>query len=167
MLNRDPLVQELGRRLVAERGVAATPIVERFDVSKEIRDRFVPCRVTRTVHALVLQAVEETFGRSVDAPMSSRACRFCQICQDQRVQLANNVTLEATLNLLRGQSLGSPASDVRTRPGITPHTNHRDRPQGIIGGAIAAPVEPMSGRLSRGCFQRACAAERCQRSFAA
>ena len=71
MLNRDPVVQELSRGLVAERGVAAIPIVERLDVRKKIGDRFVPRRVTRTMHALVLQAVEETFGRCIDAPMSS------------------------------------------------------------------------------------------------
>ena len=73
MLNHDPVVHELSRRFVAERGVAATPIVKRLDVSKEIGDRFVPRRVARTVHALVLQAVEEAFRRCVDAPMSSLA----------------------------------------------------------------------------------------------
>ena len=65
-------MHELCRRLVTERGVAATPIVERLDVSKEISHRFVPRRVTRTVHSLVLQAVEEAFGRCVDAPMSRK-----------------------------------------------------------------------------------------------
>src|SRR4029434_6273545 len=73
LLSRDPVVHELSRRLVAERGVAASAIVERLDVSKEIGDRFVPRRVPRTMHALVLQTVEEAFGRGVDAPMSNSA----------------------------------------------------------------------------------------------
>ena len=62
LLSRDPIVHELSRRLVAVRGVAATPIVERLDVSKEICHRFVPRRVTGAMHPLVLQAVEEAFG---------------------------------------------------------------------------------------------------------
>jgi len=80
--------------------------------------------------------------------MSSFANEIRQIRQDQRVQLANDVTLEATLNFFRGQSLSRSASDVRARSRIAAHTNHRDRPQGIIGGSIAAPVKVMSGCLS-------------------
>ena len=39
MLNRDPVVQELSRRRVAERGMAATPIVQqRFMVSPGSED---------------------------------------------------------------------------------------------------------------------------------
>ena len=108
--------------------MAAGSIVEDLDVVEDVG----ACEFARLVDsfadALLLEAAEEGFGNRVDAPMSSRVYRFCQIRQDQRVQLANNVTLEATLNLLRGQSLGSPASDVRTGPRIAPHTNHRDRP---------------------------------------
>ena len=75
-------MHELSRRLVAERGVAATPIVERLDVSKEISHRIVPSRVTRAMHSLVLEAVEEAFGRCVDAPMSSCRCSIVKICED-------------------------------------------------------------------------------------
>src|SRR6187549_4091665 len=112
-------------------------------------------------------SVWKKLSMGIDAPLSSLANGIRQIRQDQRVQLANDVTLKATLNLFRGQSLSSSASDVRTRPRIAPHTNHRDRPQGIISGSIASPVKAMPGGLSRGRFQRACAAQRCHRSFAA
>ena len=74
MLSRDPIVQKLSRRLVAERGVPATPIVKDFDIRKELGDRFVPCRVARAMHTFVLQTVEEALARGVDAPMS-RVCR--------------------------------------------------------------------------------------------
>jgi hypothetical protein len=37
--SRDPVVQELSRRLVAERGVAAPPIVKDSDMRKEVDDR--------------------------------------------------------------------------------------------------------------------------------
>jgi hypothetical protein len=40
MLIRDPVLQELNRRAVAERGVAATPVVEHFDVIEQIGDCF-------------------------------------------------------------------------------------------------------------------------------
>ena len=45
MLIRDPVLQELNRRMVAERGVAATPVVEHFDVIEQIGSRVLPRRV--------------------------------------------------------------------------------------------------------------------------
>ena len=75
MLSRDPVVQELRRRLVAKRGVAAAPIVKDFDVREEIGNRFVPRFVARAVYAFVLQAVEETFARSVVPAISFPAHR--------------------------------------------------------------------------------------------
>ena len=108
----------------------------------------VACPVVAVHHQFGLERMEEALHRRVDAPMSSFANEIRQIRQDQRVQLANDVTLEATLNFFRGQSLSRSASDVRARSRIAAHTNHRDRPQGIIGGSIAAPVKAMSGCLS-------------------
>jgi len=49
MLIRDPVLRELNRRAVAERGVEATPVLEHFDVVEQIRDRVLSCRVARTV----------------------------------------------------------------------------------------------------------------------
>jgi hypothetical protein len=42
MLSRDPVLQELDRRLVAERGVATTPVVKHFDVVEQVGSGFVP-----------------------------------------------------------------------------------------------------------------------------
>ena len=66
MLIRDPVLQELNRRVVAERGVAAAPVVEPFDVIEQIGDRHLPRRIACAVQPFVLQAVEETLrGRVV------------------------------------------------------------------------------------------------------
>jgi hypothetical protein len=97
--------------------VAAGSIVKDFDVIKDVG----ACELARFVdplaYAFLLQAAEERLGDGVDAPMSSLANGIRQIRQDQRVQLANDVTLKATLNLFGGQSLSSSACDVRARRG--------------------------------------------------
>ena len=68
MLSRDPVLQELNRRVVAERGVATTPVVKHFDVIEQIGDRLLAGRVARALHPFVLQAVEEALrGRVVPA----------------------------------------------------------------------------------------------------
>jgi hypothetical protein len=40
MLIRDPVLQELNWRVVAERGVAATPVIDELDVIEQVGDRF-------------------------------------------------------------------------------------------------------------------------------
>ena len=100
MLNRDPVVQELSRRFIAERGVAATPIVERFDVSKEISDRLVPRRVTHTVHALVLQAVEE----ALCTKRLSSACAGARMKLQKRAGRSACATLDLILFRRRGHA---------------------------------------------------------------
>ena len=65
MLIRDPVLQELNRRVVAERGVAATPVVEHFNVIEQIGSRILPRRVACAMHPFVLQAVKETLRRCV------------------------------------------------------------------------------------------------------
>src|SRR6476661_7608114 len=119
------------------------PVVKHFHVIEQAEPRIVAGLVVAVHDQFGLERMEEALHRRVDAPMSSLANGIRQIRQDQRVQLANDVPLKATLNLFRGQSLSSSASDVRTRPRIAPHTNHRDRPQGIISGSIASPVKAM------------------------
>lgn len=64
-MHADPVLQELNRRTVAQRGMPAPPVVENFDVLKEIGLRMGPRRVDRTVHPLVLEAVEEALGGCV------------------------------------------------------------------------------------------------------
>ena len=82
MLSRDPVLQELNRRVIAERGVAATPVVKDFDVIEQIGDRLLARRVARPMHAFVLEAVEEALRRRVDAPMSRNGSSIAQISQN-------------------------------------------------------------------------------------
>jgi hypothetical protein len=65
MLIRDPDLQELNRRVIAERGVVATSVVENFKVIEQIGDRFLSRRVASTVHSFDLQTVEESLGGRV------------------------------------------------------------------------------------------------------
>jgi hypothetical protein len=59
----DPILQELNRRAVTQRGVAATPVIEHLDVLEEIGLDLGPRRVGGAVPPFVLQAVEEALGR--------------------------------------------------------------------------------------------------------
>ncbi len=52
------------------------------------------------VQAPHLQAAPQALGGRIDAPMSSGAGGIRQISQDQRVELTNDVALEATMDLL-------------------------------------------------------------------
>lgn len=66
MLSLDPILQELSRRRVAERGVATTPVVVgHFDVIEQIGNRLGAGRVARAINPFVLQAVEEALRRRV------------------------------------------------------------------------------------------------------
>ena len=63
VLTRDPVLQELNRRAIAERGVAATPVVEHFDVVEQVGDGLGVRCVARAVPPFVLQAVEEALPK--------------------------------------------------------------------------------------------------------
>ncbi len=65
MLGLDPALQELDWRLVAERGVATTPIVKHLDVIERIGNGLAARCVTSAMRPLVLQAVEEALGRRI------------------------------------------------------------------------------------------------------
>ena len=54
MLSRDPVIEELSRRLVAERGVATAHVVEDLDVIEQIGDGLGAGGVARAVHPFVL-----------------------------------------------------------------------------------------------------------------
>ena len=64
MLMRDPVLQELNRRVVAERGMAATPVVEQLNVVEQIGNGHGTGRVARTMYPFILQAVEDVLGQS-------------------------------------------------------------------------------------------------------
>ena len=72
MLNRDPVLQELNRRVIAERGVAATPVVKDFDVIEQTGDRFFAGGIARPMHAFVLEAVEEALSGALSQQLALR-----------------------------------------------------------------------------------------------
>ena len=90
MLTRDPVLKELNRRVVTERGVTTTPVVEHFDVVEQIGDRVLSVRVARAVHPLVLQAVEEALRRRV---VPAVALRLIEQIMAYSVSLSWNAAL--------------------------------------------------------------------------
>ncbi len=67
-LRDEPVLKELRRRAVAQRGVAAPPVIERCDVLEQVGFGLCTRRVAGAVDPFVLQAVEEALrGRVVPA----------------------------------------------------------------------------------------------------
>jgi hypothetical protein len=75
MLIRDPVLQELNRRMVAERGVAATPVVKHFNVVEQVGDGLATRVVAHFMHPLVLKTVEETLCGCIIPAISLRTHR--------------------------------------------------------------------------------------------
>ena len=65
MLLADPVLEELNRRAVAQRGVAASPVVEDRDVVEQVAFGVATGLVDGAMNPLVLQAVEEALARRV------------------------------------------------------------------------------------------------------
>ena len=65
MLSADPVLQEFHGRGVAERGMLAPAVVERFDIVEQISLRSGLRTVAGAMHPLILQAVEEALRRGV------------------------------------------------------------------------------------------------------
>lgn len=80
--------------------VSATPIVEDLDVIENISAGKISCFVDAFADTFFFQAAEEGFGHCIDAPMSRNLCSFCQISQNQRVELSNNVAFQTAMNFL-------------------------------------------------------------------
>ena len=102
-----------------------------------------------TMHTGGFQPPPEALGRRVDAPMSSDCSRVGQIGQDKGVQFANDVALQATVNLLFRQVLASAPGDVLQGPRIASHSDHGNGPQGVVGLSLPTAIEPVPTRLSR------------------
>lgn len=79
------MLQVLGRRPIAERGMTTTPVVKHLDVIEQIGARFIVRGVTRAVYAFVLQAVEEAFRRRVVPAVTLAAHRAGHAELDQLV----------------------------------------------------------------------------------
>ena len=90
----EPVLEELSRRAVAQRGVVAPPVVEHGDVLEQVSLGLRSGLVSGAVHARVFQAVEEALrGRVVPTvaltahtanrtvfgqqPLEIRACVLC------------------------------------------------------------------------------------------
>ena len=65
MLLGDPVLQELNRRTVAERGMTATAVVKRFNVFKQVGAGGCARGIAPAEHPFVLQTVEETLRRCI------------------------------------------------------------------------------------------------------
>lgn len=61
----DPVLEEPNWRAIAQRGVAAAPVVEHLNVLEQVGLRVVSRRVGRAVHPRVLQAVEDALGGQI------------------------------------------------------------------------------------------------------
>jgi hypothetical protein len=59
VLTRDAVLQELNRRAVAERGVAATSVVEHFDIVEQVGDGLCTRGVARAVHRSFFRLLKE------------------------------------------------------------------------------------------------------------
>ena len=64
-LGHSRLRLELSRGVVAECGVTTQPIVEHFNVLKDIQCRLVPCVVLRMIHELALECLEKAFDTDI------------------------------------------------------------------------------------------------------
>ena len=67
-----PVVQEFQRELVAQRGMQSLPVVEDLNVLKGFSPHFGMHCIAKAMNTLVLEAIEPTLRRRVDAPMSSK-----------------------------------------------------------------------------------------------
>jgi hypothetical protein len=72
-------------RLSFERGVAASPVEKHFNVSEQVAHRGLARGGTRTVHSVVLQAVEEALARR-----ARQAIRTCD--KSTRIEVYDNRT---------------------------------------------------------------------------
>ncbi len=75
VLIRDPVLRGLNRRVIAERGVAATPIAKDFNIIEQIGDRFLWRGIARTGHPFALQVPEEALRGHIVSAVASAARR--------------------------------------------------------------------------------------------
>jgi hypothetical protein len=120
--------------------VATTPVIKYFYVFKQVRNRVSMRGVPSFVNSFVLQVAEEAFSWGIDAAMSSGTRRLGQISQNKRIQLPDDIALQAAMDLLGGHAFLRARIDGSTGPGIAAHPYHGDGPQGVICGLVSAPI---------------------------
>ncbi len=67
------------------------------------------------------------------------------------IDLAGDVTLQAADDFLLGFSFGCAAFDIGAGGRVRAQAGEHDPPQGVVGLAVAARVEPAADGLARGC----------------
>ena len=94
-----PALLKLHRTEVTQSRVQSSMIVEGHPVQHRIHG-FLSGSEFLAVQTGRLQTPPEAFRGGVDAPMSSRSCGIFQVSQDKRVQLADDIALEAAVDFL-------------------------------------------------------------------
>ena len=79
----------------------AGSIVKHLDVIEDVGTGELAGFIDALAHALLLQTAEERFGDRIDAPMSRSDYGVSQIREDQRIEFAHDIALQAALNLFR------------------------------------------------------------------
>lgn len=110
--------------VLAERGYPKTKVHRRPEIC-ELRTN------PLAIQPAHLQATPEALSRGVDAPMSRDGCRVGQVSQNQWVQLADDVALEAAMDFLFRQPLRRAPGDVFQGARIASHSDHGNGPQGV------------------------------------
>src|ERR1700742_2882082 len=100
--------------------MTTTAVIKHFDVFKQVRDGFAMRAIPRAVHPLVLQAIEEAFGRRVIPATAFAAHRAAHAV---RAQLA----LEFVARILGGPCPRDAAHRARAGDGTMPSSALRLR----------------------------------------
>ena len=86
----------------AEPRLLSHPVVEDLDVLGYLAPGFLPRGKAAVVDEFGLQRTPATFHRRVDAPMSRSGYGVSQIREDQRIEFAHDIALQAALKGLSG-----------------------------------------------------------------
>lgn len=122
-------------------------VILKADVVEQVGFRLLVAGVVRQVHPLGLQRTEEALHRRIDAPMSTETRGIRQVSQDQGIQFSDDVAFQAAVNLLSSSPFSRPSLHICLSAQVTTHPHQGDRPQDVVGGAIAASIQPMTNRL--------------------
>jgi hypothetical protein len=87
----------------------------------------------------------------IRGPGRPRECGLAGGTAEVGINLAGDVTLQAADDFLLGFPFGRAAFGVGTGSRIRAQTGEHDPPQGMVGLAVAARVEPAADGLARGC----------------
>jgi hypothetical protein len=101
--------------------------------------------------------------------LSSKLMLLCsstgQACDEQRVELAGDVALDAPLDFTAAKPFCGATGGVGAGPGIAAQADHGHGVQGAVGLPVTAPVEPVSVRFARGSGYRTDPTQRSETGF--